>query len=57
MYTVCWVDRRGRDRWERCRTRTEVEMLLMREGIQGDAEALIFTPHADEYSITGKEFC
>ena len=56
MYTVCWVDRRGRDRWERCRTRTEVEMLLVMEGIQGDAEALIFTPHADEYSLTGKEF-
>ena len=56
MYTVCWVDRRGRDRWERCRTRTEVEMLLMMEGIQDDAEALIFTPHADEYSLTGKEF-
>lgn len=55
MYTVFWVDRRGRDRWERCKNRNEVNDLLSRENIR-DEDTVIFTPFAEEYMITGNEF-
>ena len=55
MYTVMWVDRRGRDRWERCRNRRAVDELLTREGIR-DEDTVIFTPFAEEYMIAGNEF-
>lgn len=55
MYTVCWVDHKGHDRWERCRNRGEVENLLKREDIW-DEDTVIFTPFAEEYMITGNEF-
>lgn len=51
MYTVCWTDPDGTDRWERCESRREVAALLMRHGLEDDDDVLIFGPDADDALI------
>ena len=52
MYTVCWIDENNKDRWERCESRSDVIALLMREHLQNDEDVLIFSPEAEDSTVT-----
>ena len=51
MYTVCFVDGDGKDRWERCDTLEEAKRLLKRE--RADADYIIFPPAAEDMAMFG----
>lgn len=52
MYTVCWKDPGGKDRWDRCDSRREVASLLIKEGLEDNEDVLIFTPDADDCTMS-----
>ena len=54
MYTVCWIEN-GEAKWDRCESRLEVINLLLAHGIQDDEDVLIFTPDADDCTITAED--
>lgn len=54
MYTVCWIEN-GEDKWDRCESRIEVVALLLKHGIQDNEDVLIFTPDADDCTITAED--
>lgn len=53
MYTICWTDHNG-DHWACCVSRREVASLLIRYGLENDTGVLIFTPDADDCTITAE---
>lgn len=55
MYTVLWTDSNGKDRWERCEDRAEVVSLLNREHLVDDDDVTIFTPEADDCTISQED--
>lgn len=55
MYTVLWTDCNGNDRWERCDDRAEVVSLLNREHLVDDDDITIFTPDADDCTISQED--
>lgn len=55
MYTVCWIDVNGRDRWERCESRREVASLLIKLRLDDDPDVLIFGPDADDCILTPED--
>lgn len=48
MWTVCWTDADGRDRWERCFSVEEVIVIV--ENLDND-DVLIFSPHAEDCTV------
>ena len=54
MYTICWTDERG-DHWSRCDSRREVAGQLIKNGIEDDPDVLIFTPEADDCTISAED--
>lgn len=48
MYTVCWSDKNGADRWERCENRREVAALLINNCLEDSPDVLIFGPDAED---------
>lgn len=55
MYTVCWTDENGNDCWDRCESRREVAALLIKHRLEDDEDVLIFTPEADECTMTTED--
>lgn len=54
MYTVCWTEN-GKDCWDRFECRRAVAAFLIEHGLEDDEDVLIFTPEADECTMTTED--
>ena len=52
MFTMCWTDNNGNDRWDRFEDRRSLIAAIIKNHLEDDEDILIFCPDADECLIT-----
>lgn len=52
MYTLCWTDANGNDKWDRFEDRRSLMAAIIKNHLEDDEDVLIFGPDADDCLMT-----
>lgn len=52
MYTMCWTDKNGLDKWDRFESRRKLMAAIIENHLENDEDVLIFGPDADDCRMT-----
>lgn len=52
MYTLCWTDNNGNDKWDRFEDRRSLMAAITKNHLENDEDILIFGPDADDCLMT-----